>query len=462
MNKNKLFLETIEAPLDFLFLIIAGICSYYLRFAQIVVQYRPVIFDLPFILFLKILLGVSLFSLFILAISGVYNSKRRKLHEKLSKVFVGCSIFVLILVVAFFFNQRFFSSRFIVLSFWVFSIVFLSLIRIILDIIYRIMLSRGHFVSRVVVIGSDDNSYKLISEFKRNRGLGVKVIENYDILDNDVVDRLEKLINETNIDVVLLTDTHGDKHCINNLINLCNIKHITYKYSASLLDTKMINFDISTISGIPIVEIKSTPLDGWARVWKRFFDIIISFFGLIIMIPIYLIVGLFIKLDTRGPILVKLSRIGAKNKTFKMYKFRSMIVGADKMKKDLMQYNERNDGPLFKMEKDPRITRVGKFIRTTSIDELPNLINVFRGEMSLVSPRAHEPNEVEKYEDGYQKLLAIKPGITGMAQVSGRSDLKFEEEARLDIYYIENWSMWLDIIILIKTIKVVLTRKSAA
>ncbi len=461
MNKNKLFLETIEAPLDFLFLIISGICSYYLRFAQIVVQYRPVIFDLPFMLFLKILVGVSFFSLFILAISGVYNVKKRKLHEKLSKVFVGCSIFVLILVVAFFFNQRFFSSRFIVLSFWAFSIIFLSLIRIVLDIIYRIMLSKGYFVSRIVVIGSDDNSYRLISEFKRNRGLGVKVIENYDILDNDVVDRLEKLINETSIDVVLLTDTHSDKHCINNLINLCNIKHITYKYSASLLDTKMINFDISTISGIPIVEIKSTPLDGWARVWKRIFDIALSFFGLIIMIPIYLIVGLFIKLDTRGSVLVKLSRIGARNKTFKMYKFRSMIVGADRMKKDLMQYNERNDGPLFKMQDDPRITRVGKFIRRASIDEIPNLINVFKGEMSLVGPRAHEPNEVEKYEDGHLKLLAIKPGITGMAQVSGRSDLKFEEEARLDIYYIENWSMWLDIIILIKTIRVVLTRKSA-
>ncbi len=461
MNKNKLFLETIEAPLDLMFLMISGICAYYLRFAQIITQYRPVIFELPFFLFFKILLGVSFFALFVFAISGVYSFKKRKLHEKISKVFFGCSIFILILIVAFFFNQRLFSSRFIVLSFWMFAIILLSFVRIVLNIIYRTMLSKGHFVSRIVVVGNDDNSYKLIGEFKRNKSLGTKVIENYDVLDNETIEKMEKLIAETSVDVVLLTDTHSDKVFINKLINLCNAKHIVYKYTASLLDTKMINFDINTISGIPIVEIKSTSLDGWARVWKRIFDIVVSFFGIIIMIPIYVVVGLFIKLDTKGPVLVRLERIGAKNKIFKLYKFRSMVVGADKMKKDLMQYNERNDGPLFKMERDPRITRIGRFIRTTSIDEIPNLINVFKGEMSLVGPRAHEPNEVEKYEDGHLKLLAIKPGITGMAQVSGRSDLKFEEEARLDIYYIENWSMWLDIAILIKTIKVVLTRKSA-
>jgi len=138
-----------------------------------------------------------------------------------------------------------------------------------------------------------------------------------------------------------------------------------------------------------------------------------------------------------------------------------MVVGAEKMKKDLMEQNEREDGPLFKMKNDPRITKVGKFIRRTSIDELPNLINVFRGEMSLVGPRAHEPGEVQNYRDNHLKLLSIKPGVTGMAQVSGRSDLKFEEEVKLDIYYIENWGLMLDLRILLKTIKVVLFDKTA-
>jgi len=138
-----------------------------------------------------------------------------------------------------------------------------------------------------------------------------------------------------------------------------------------------------------------------------------------------------------------------------------MIKGADKMKKDLLKFSERS-GPLFKMRDDPRITRIGKFIRKTSIDELPQLINVLKGEMSLVGPRPHEPGEVSLYERHQKRLLTIKPGITGLAQISGRSNLPFEEEARLDIYYIENWSLLKDLEIILKTIPVVLSKKSVA
>ena len=138
-----------------------------------------------------------------------------------------------------------------------------------------------------------------------------------------------------------------------------------------------------------------------------------------------------------------------------------MIVNAEKMKKKLLDKNERTDGPLFKIKDDPRITRVGKFMRKWSIDELPQFWNVLKGNISLVGPRPHEPHEVDKYEKHHKKLLNIKPGITGMAQVSGRSDLEFEEEVKLDTFYIENWSPWLDLVILIKTPLVVLLRKGA-
>lgn len=461
MNKNKLFFEVVEVPIDFVLLVASGIIAYYLRFADFVIQYRPIIFELPFNLFFKILLGVSLAAIIILAFNGVYNFEKRNLQTKISKLFSGLSIFILILIVAFFFNQRLFSSRFIVIFYWVFALVFLSFARIIVYFIYKLLVSRGFFIHRIVVIGNNDNSYRLIAEFKKDKSLGIRVIENFDVLDVSSMDRLEVLNRETNIDEVVLSDTYADKNLINSLVNFCSTHHITYKYIASLLETRMINFEMDTVAGIPIVEIKGTRLEGWGRVWKRIFDIVFSFIGVLILIPIYIVLGIIIKLDTKGPVFVRLNRVGAKNKTFKLYKFRSMIVGADKMKKDLMQYNERNDGPLFKMKNDPRVTSVGRFIRRTSIDELGNLINVLKGEMSLVGPRAHEPGEVEKYEDNQMKLLAIKPGITGMAQVSGRSDLKFDEEARLDTYYIENWSMWLDIMILIRTVKVVLLRKSA-
>ncbi len=142
-----------------------------------------------------------------------------------------------------------------------------------------------------------------------------------------------------------------------------------------------------------------------------------------------------------------------------MYKFRSMVNDAHAMKKNILQYNERKDGPLFKMKNDPRVTKLGRYLRHLSIDELPQFFNVFLGQMSLVGPRPHEPEEVSQYQRGYKKLLTIKPGITGLAQVSGRSDLLFSEEAKLDIFYIENWSLLLDLVIFLKTPWIILKKK---
>ncbi|MEK7493684.1 MAG: sugar transferase, partial [Patescibacteria group bacterium] len=171
--------------------------------------------------------------------------------------------------------------------------------------------------------------------------------------------------------------------------------------------------------------------------------------------------AVLIKLDSEGPVFVALDRITL-GKKFAMYKFRSMVDNAHEMKDQLTEFNERKDGgPLFKMHDDPRITRVGRFLRKTRIDELPQLFNVLKGEMSLVGPRPHEPEEVGQYERHHKKLLVVKAGMTGMAQISGSSNLPFEEEVKLDTYYIENWSLFLDIKILLKTIILVFRDRSA-
>jgi len=186
-----------------------------------------------------------------------------------------------------------------------------------------------------------------------------------------------------------------------------------------------------------------------------------SFLFLIILLPLFLIIVFIIKIDSKGQIFYGSKRVGAKGRIIKIWKFRSMVQNAERLKKKLLSQNERQDGPLFKMDYDPRVTRVGKFIRKWSIDELPQFFNILQGDMSLVGPRPHEPNEVAEYEKHHKKLLNIKPGVTGMAQVSGRSDLEFEEEVKLDTFYIENWSLWIDLIILIKTPFVVLLRRGA-
>jgi len=211
---------------------------------------------------------------------------------------------------------------------------------------------------------------------------------------------------------------------------------------------------------VPLIEIKKTPLDGWGKIIKRAVDIFGSAVGLILFSLPFLLIGIIIKLDSSGPVFVKLKRV-SQGKEFYLYKFRSMVKDAEELKKDLLQYNERQDGPLFKMKNDPRITRVGRIIRRFRIDELPQLINVFKGEMSLVGPRPHQPDEIVRYKKHHKRVLFLKPGITGLAQISGSSDLSFEEEVKLDTYYIENWSLGKDIYILLKTFLVVFIDRSA-
>ena len=184
---------------------------------------------------------------------------------------------------------------------------------------------------------------------------------------------------------------------------------------------------------------------------KRVIDIICSLVGLILLSPILIIVAIAIKIESRGPVIFSQERIGLGEKSFKMYKFRSMVVDAEKLREKLVDKNEMN-GPMFKMKYDPRITKVGKFIRKTSIDELPQLINVLKGNMSLVGPRPSLPKEVEQFENWMMERLNVKPGLTCYWQVLGRNDIEFKEWMELDVKYVKEKSLWIDIKLIFKTI----------
>lgn len=194
---------------------------------------------------------------------------------------------------------------------------------------------------------------------------------------------------------------------------------------------------------------------------KRFLDFSLALLALFILLPLFSFTALAIVIENPGPIIYSQQRVGKDGKPFKFYKFRSMIVNADKLKDKLLQENESKDGVIFKMKRDPRITRVGRFIRRFSIDELPQLINVLKGEMSMVGPRPPVPREVNQYTLEDRKRLHIKPGITCIWQVEGRSDIPFNEQVELDKEYIRSQSFWEDIKILFKTIPAVLTGKGA-
>ncbi|MBI3956776.1 MAG: sugar transferase [Candidatus Kerfeldbacteria bacterium] len=466
MKRIELLFSAILVPVDYLMIVLAGLAAHALRFHPSVREVFPVVDDLALSVFFPALLVAALGWLVIFALSGLYAIRgTRRFLDEFTSIFLACSTGFMAVVVLFFFQRELFSSRFIILTGWVVAIVFVAIGRMVVRAVQRSLLQKNIGVYRVLVIGNDRTTNRLLELFRSNPGLGFRMVEQHPTADNSTLAVLEARLQENGhnkpFDMLLQADPTLPREQTQALIEYANDHHLTFRYAADLLEAQATNIAVETLAGIPVIEIKRTKLDGWGRIAKRIMDIVVSVFILIITLPILLLTTLFIRLDTPGPILFRSRRLGERGNPFDLYKFRSMVQNAHAMKPQLMHLNERN-GPLFKIKNDPRVTRVGRFLRRSSIDELPQLLNVLKGEMSIVGPRPHEPEEVARYERHHRKLLTIKPGITGLAQVSGRSDLDFAEEARLDIFYIENWSMRLDWVILFRTPMVVLRMKSAS
>jgi exopolysaccharide biosynthesis polyprenyl glycosylphosphotransferase len=230
--------------------------------------------------------------------------------------------------------------------------------------------------------------------------------------------------------------------------------------SSTLRDISSQRLTVRPLGRFPVVYVEPITRGGWRAVAKRAFDVVGATVGLVLTAPIALVAAIAIKLDTKGPVLFSQTRVGQDSEPFQVLKLRTMVVDAEAKLAELQELNEA-DGPLFKMEHDPRITRVGRILRATSMDELPQLWNVLRGDMSLVGPRPALPHETEEWDALLTQRLRVKPGITGMWQVNGRSDTSFEDYTRLDLYYVDNWSLATDLAILAKTVPVVLLRQGA-
>ncbi|HKC26909.1 MAG TPA: sugar transferase [Jatrophihabitans sp.] len=218
---------------------------------------------------------------------------------------------------------------------------------------------------------------------------------------------------------------------------------------------------VSPVDGLPLMWVDQPQFSGTRRVVKRVVDILVSGAALIASAPVLLLIALAVRLTSRGPVIYRSTRLGQGSREITVLKFRTMVRDADKIRAELLEFNECDDGVLFKMRRDPRVTRVGRFLRRLSLDELPQLVNVITGSMSLVGPRPPLPEEVERYQGDVRRRLLVKPGLTGLWQVSGRSDLPWEESVRLDLYYVENWSLGFDFAIIARTVSAVLRRRGA-
>lgn len=470
MKRSELVFSFLLVPLDFLMIILAGISAYNLRFAQITTEIRPVIFNLPFAEFLQILFGIAVAWLIIFAFAGLYRIKGTKsLVEELYSIVQACSTGLVLVVIILFFSRELFSSRFIVLAAWLLAILYIVIARSLVRLVQRVLFNYDIGVHKVVVVGNSKTADILINRFSSQKASGYEVMKRLRDFSIETSQELEEFLKNKEVDEIIQADPNLTKAEILRLFDFADEHHLTFKYAADLLDAKVLKTEVDEIAGIPIVEVQRTSLEGWGRILKRFFDIVSSIILIILTSPVTIVTALIIKMDSKGPVFFSrrddgtpVYRVGQGGKLFRYFKFRSMRPGTDSMRyTELADRDLRSGSPLVKIKDDPRVTRIGRFIRRYSIDELAELFLVLRGDMSLVGPRPHLPEEVAKYEQSHKKVLTIKPGITGLAQVSGRSDLSFEEEVKLDSYYIENWSLLLDLSIILKTPWAVLKSRKA-
>ena len=277
------------------------------------------------------------------------------------------------------------------------------------------------------------------------------------------LDDLEELIREHNIDQVYIIQKQGvELPFTQKYVDLCIDMGVTVRLIVDFYKRRRANSYVSTVGTYPVITYHTISLNTYEQLLKRLMDIAAGLVGCIVFSPIMLVTAIAIKLDSPGPVLFKQTRVGQNGRHFKIYKFRSMYIDAEERKKELMAQNEIEGGVMFKMKDDPRITRVGKVIRKLSIDELPQFFNILGGSMSLVGTRPPTIDEVEKYNRSHWRRISIKPGLTGMWQVSGRSNINnFDEIVELDVEYIDNWSLGLDIRLILKTVLVVLKHDDA-
>lgn len=475
MKPSERFFTALLVPVDFFAIVLGGLLAYVMRFHPVVVAIRPVRFDLSFQDYVSVLLTTAVGALFVFAVAGLYHTRAARPRTEFGHLVLAMSTSMALVFAFLFFSRAFFESRFIALAAWGLAIFFVALGRLGVRGLQRMARIFGIGVHRILLIGDNKISDRLLEAMQTHPRQGSQIIERLSTSNASTRRRIETLSRQGAIDGVLLTDTTLAHTEMQNLFALCTALHLDLSYAASVFAGGTGKTIVFTVADIPIVEVVKTPLDGWGAIYKRLFDIVGALFLLVLTAPLMLVTAIGIVLESGRPIFFQNRRVGERGQEFNTLKFRSMkqqwSIGSQKalgnqtqalaLERELIARNNRKQGPVYKIADDPRVTHLGRFLRAWSIDELPQLVNVLLGQMSLVGPRPHQPREVAKYAPHQHQVYLVKPGITGLSQVSGRSDLDFEDEIRLDTFYIERWSPWLDLAILLKTPFAVLFRKGA-
>ena len=374
------------------------------------------------------------------------------------------------LAVLFLLKQAGLLSRTLFLGFALVSMLTLFLGRRWVVRLRRRRFRKGNDTRNILVVNADGAEIPLIEILERHADLGMRIIgvvrgDDEPVKSSDrgvhpvlgAVRDLPRILEDHPVDQVYATGRRWDVGTLRAIADTCEVVGVDFSIDANFLGLRMARAELEEMDGSAVLSFSTTPADVEALAVKRLIDIVLSSAALVLLSPLYLLTALAIKLeDPRGPVLYGQRRSGLHGRDFTMWKFRSMIAGAEKLQEQLRDRNEV-DGPVFKITADPRVTRVGRWIRKLSIDELPQLWNVLIGEMSLVGPRPPIPDEVRQYERWQMRRLSMKPGLTCLWQVDGRNNIDFNTWMDLDLEYIDNWSLFLDLKLLLRTPRAVIT-----
>jgi exopolysaccharide biosynthesis polyprenyl glycosylphosphotransferase len=359
-------------------------------------------------------------------------------------------------------------SRSVVVTFAMLSVVGLTAVRLFTLAWFRKTVLRGENAQRVLVIGTGNRARHLCNLMRHLDGWGIRIFGHLDpdpsMTGKEVdgapvlgsVEDITAILKEHVVDEVIIAVPRAMIPGADRIALACEEEGVTLRIMADVFDVHVARMRLAEIGGVPLLTLEPVALDEWKLIFKRVFDLALCALALPFLLVLTAVIAAAIRIDSRGPVFFLQERVGQHKRRFRMFKFRSMVVGSEAMLKEMEHLNEA-EGPIFKIANDPRVTPVGRFLRKTSLDELPQLFNVILGDMSLVGPRPMSVRDVDLFDKGIQRRrFSVKPGITCIWQVSGRSLLPFEKWLELDLNYIDNWSLGLDLKILLKTIPVVL------
>ncbi len=457
--------------LDIVLINAAFALAYYLRYiAQWIVPVGEQFFA-PYSEYASMQLAFSGLMLIFLYLDGAYTPQRGgSWFTEVYRIFNATTTAGVILLVAVFLLLPLVYSRLMIIWVIVLTVGLLSTARLVLRWVRAQLRRRGIGVARVLIVGAGELGRAVVRTIAARPDLGYQVVGFIDdnpskselgrLKNLGALERVEAVLQEEPVDEVIITLPWMYQRKIAALVRACEAAQVRVRVAPDVFQLSLSRLDVDDIGGIPLIGLKEARISRVGRLLKRALDTVLAVLVLTLMALPMALAAWLIRLESPGPALFRQTRVGERGRQFTIYKFRSMRANAEDELDQLWEYNEAR-GPLFKIRNDPRQTRLGRLLRRTSFDELPQFFNVLRGEMSVVGPRPALPHEVEQYLPWQRQRLEVQPGITGLPQVSGRSDLTFDESCLLDIYYIENWSLGLDITIILRTIPRVLLGNGA-